>query len=240
MGAMIYPAVLTSVCVVVLIVMIVVVLPRFEGMFQAMNTRLPASTEVLIGVSKFLRAYWWGVGGGAIAAITALVMYLRTNAGKRRRDATLVRLPQLGVLCRALVTARLARILGLLVESRVPMLTALDLARRATGNAVFADLLAKVHQGVERGEQISARLGEGGLIPPGVCEAVRTGETTGRLGDVLTNIAEFMDRENEVVIRSLTSILEPMILLVMGALVGAVAVSMFLPLFDLAASTGGG
>jgi type II secretory pathway component PulF len=239
-GAMIYPAVLTTVCLCVLVVMIVVVLPRFEGMFSAMNTRLPASTEVLIHVSKFLRAYWWGVGGGLIASVVGGVMYLKTPGGKRRRDAVLVRLPQIGALARALVTARIARILGLLVDSRVPMLTALDLTRRATGNAVYADLLATVHDAVERGEQISSKLGDGALVSASVCEAVRTGETTGRLGDVLSNIAEFMDRENEVVVRSLTSILEPVILLVMGALVGAVAVSMFLPLFDLAASTGGG
>ena len=239
-GAMIYPAVLTSVCAIVLVVMIVVVLPRFEGMFSAMNTKLPASTEVLIHISDFLRSYWWGVGGGLAAGIVGLVMYLKTQAGRWRRDAVLVRMPQIGALCRNLVTARVARILGLLVESRVPVLTALDLTRRATGNVMYADLLARVLDGVERGEQISARLGEGGLISPGVCEAVRTGESTGRLGDVLSNIAEFMDRENEVVVRSLTSILEPIILLVMGALVGAVAVSMFLPLFDLAASTGGG
>lgn len=240
LGALIYPGVLTTVCLAVLVVMITVVLPRFEGMFSAMNTRLPATTEALLVISDFLRSYWWGVTGGTIVTVVGLVLYLRTPAGRRRRDLILVHMPQLGRLNRAFVTARLARILGLLVESRVPVLTALDLTRRATGNAIYSDLLAGVLAGVERGEQISQRLGEGGLVSAAVCEAVRTGENTGRLGDVLTTIAEFMDRENEVVIRSLTSILEPIILLVMGALVGAVAISMFLPLFDLAASTGGG
>lgn len=240
MGALIYPAVLTTVCLCVLVVMITVVLPRFEGMFSAMNTKLPASTEVLLVISKFLRAYWWAVTLALGGSIAGLVLFLRTPAGKRRRDQFLVNMPQLGKLNRAFVTARIARILGLLVESRVPMLSALDLTRRATGNVVYSELLARVQSCVERGEQISARMGDGGLISASVCEAVRTGENTGRLGDVLTNIAEFMDRENEVVIRSLTSILEPIILLVMGALVGAVAISMFLPLFDLAASTGGG
>lgn len=239
-GALVYPTVLTSVCMIVLVVMVTVVLPRFEGMFEAMNTKLPASTEVLIIISKFLRAYWWAVGGGVIAAIVGVVFYLKTPGGRRRKDMALIYMPQLGKLNRSFVTARLARILGLLVESHVPMLNALDLTRRATGNAVYGELLAKVQASVERGEQISAHLGEGGLVSASVCEAVRTGENTGKLGDVLTNIAEFMDRENEVVIRSLTSILEPVILLVMGGLVGAVAVSMFLPLFDLAASTGGG
>jgi len=239
-GAMVYPTVLTTVCMVVLVVMITVVLPRFEGMFGAMNTRLPASTEVLLMISKFLRAYWWAVGGGLIASVTGLVFYLKTPGGRWRKDLVLIHMPQLGRLNRSFVTARLSRILGLLVESHVPMLTALDLTRRATGNAIYSELLARVQLSVERGEQISSHLGEGGLVSAAVCEAVRTGENTGRLGDVLTNIAEFMDRENEIVIRSLTSILEPVILLVMGVLVGAVAISMFLPLFDLAASTGGG
>lgn len=239
-GALVYPAVLTSVCLIVLVIMIMVVLPRFEGMFSAMNTSLPASTEVLLVISDFLRIYWWGVGGGTVGGIVGLVLYLRTPAGQRRRDAMLVRAPQLGALCRSFATARITRILGLLTESHVPLLSALELTRKASGNAVYAELLARVQDAVERGEPISGRLGEGGLISAPVCEAVRTGENTGRLGEVLTNIAEFLDRENEVIIRSLTSILEPLILVVMGLLVGAVAVSMFLPLFDLAASTGGG
>lgn len=239
-GAMVYPAVLTSVCVIVLIVMITVVLPRFKDMFEAMNTKLPASTEMLMVLSDFLRAYWWGVGAAAIAAIVGLVMFLRSPGGQRQRDKWILRMPKIGALARGFVTAHVARILGLLIESKVPMLTALDLTRRAAGNVVYADLLATVQASVERGEPISAHLGRGNLIGQGVCEAVRTGESTGRLGEVLTNIAEFMDRENEVVIRSLTSIIEPLILLVMGAMVGAVAISMFLPLFDLAASTGGG
>ena len=237
-GALVYPAVLTSVCLIVLVIMIMVVLPRFEGMFSAMNTSLPASTEVLLVISDFLRTYWWGVGGDRRRdrGPGALPPHPPGSAG---RDAMLVPRP-VGALCRSFATARITRILGLLSESHVPLLTALELTRKASGNAVYAELLARVQDAVERGEPISGRLGEGGLISAPVCEAVRTGENTGRLGEVLTNIAEFLDRENEVIIRSLTSILEPLILVVMGLLVGAVAVSMFLPLFDLAASTGGG
>ncbi|MCA9288032.1 MAG: type II secretion system F family protein [Phycisphaerales bacterium] len=240
LGALVYPIVLTSVCLIVLGVMVTVVLPKFEGLFRATGRELPASTEVLMAASDFLRTYWWGVGGAVVGIVVGLVFFLRTPQGRFQRDVLMVNVPQFGKLCRSFATARVARILGLLVESRVPLLDAIDLTRRASGNAVYARLLEDVAGAVERGEPITARLGQKGLIGAGVCEAVRTGESTGRLGEVLTNVAEFMDRENETIVRSLTSIIEPMILLVMGVLMGGVAISMFLPLFDLAASTGGG
>ncbi len=132
--------------------------------------------------------------------------------------------------------------MGVLLTGKVPLLETLQLTREATGNLCYADLIAAAEDRVIRGENVSAAFAASRLIPASVTEAIRSGEKTGQLASVLTNIADFLDEDNEVVIRSLTSIIEPLILLVLGLVVGFMAISMFLPLFDLTsgANRGGG
>jgi type II secretory pathway component PulF len=148
-----------------------------------------------------------------------------------------VRAPQLGKIVRSFSTARISRLLGVLLQSRVPLLTALSLTRESCGNMHYEALLAKVEQSVTKGESISAALSESDLIDASACEAIRNGEKAGRVGDVLVHLADFLDEENEVIVRSLTSVLEPLILIVLGVLVAFVALSTFLPLFDLTSMT---
>ena len=132
------------------------------------------------------------------------------------------------------------RVLGVLVEGRVPLLEALTLARASAGNPRYEKLLRDAEERVTRGENVSAALDGSPLIDPSIVEAIRSGERSGQLGPVLMSLAEFMDEDNEVVLKSLSSIIEPLILIVLGVLVGFVAISMFLPLFDLAGATGAG
>ncbi len=238
-GALVYPALLITVSIGVLAMMIVFVLPRFTGMFESLDATLPPSTEALIAVSEWVRGHWPWLIGGLAACATGAVLWARTPAGKDASDRMVIRLPFFGSIARSFATAATARLLGVLLESRVPLLEALTLTRDASNNNEYRRLLECASDAVERGENVSAVFERSGLISPAVVEAIRNGERTGNVGQILTHIANFIDEDNEVLVKSLTSILEPIILLVLGVVVAFVAISMFLPLFDLTASAPG-
>lgn len=237
-GAAVYPALLTVICTVVVIIMLTFVLPRFTGLFDSLDVELPPTTKMLIVLSDFLRGYAIPLIVALVGGVFGLRYWLRTPHGRESWDSILLKLPQIGVATRSFCTARMARVLGVLLESQVPMLEAIKLSREAAGNAHYARLLDKAEQAVTRGEPISSAFANTDLIGPSVYEAIYNGEQTGQVGPLLVNIAEFLDEENDILVRSLTSLLEPIILMVMGALVGFIAVSMFLPLFDLTAMAG--
>jgi type IV pilus assembly protein PilC len=241
-GAMVYPALLLVVAVGVLTTMLGFVMPRFEGLFLTLDVPLPASTRLLMGVSKALTAYWWAFAGVGALGVVVLVLALRSAAGKAWLDGVLMSSPQVGAMARGLVTARIARVLGVLLEGKVPLLDSLRLTKAAAGSRKFEQLLERAEAGVTRGENMSAVLASSPLMSPSVIEAIRSGERSGQLAPVLLMVADALDEDNEVVVKTLTSILEPVILIVLGLVVGAVAISMFLPLFDLTAGTapGGG
>ncbi len=238
-GAMVYPCLLLFVAVGVVTAMIGFVLPRFEGLFESLNAPLPPSTAMLMAISKWLSTWWPAVLGTLIATGIGGWQWLRTAHGQRTRDRAMVSLPQIGKITRAFATARIARLLGVLAEGRVGLLEALELTRAATVNSLYCDLLLQAEQVVTKGQPISEAFASSDLINPSVCEALRSGERTGRVGAVLLSLADYLDEDNEVVVKSLTTILEPLILIVLGLVVGAMAMSMFLPLFDLSATAGG-
>jgi len=239
-GAMIYPCLLVAVAVGVLAMLLVFVVPKFRALFDTLAVPLPASTKVLVFISEQFRSYWWLMLVLLVAAGASCKAYLRTSKGQRKRDALVLRLPQLGKVVKNFATARITRLLGVLMDGHVPLVEALRLTRDAAGNIHYRELIAKAEDHVIRGEPLSLGLSGTDLISPSVYEAVRSGEQSGQVGPLLLNIADFLDEDNDVVVRSLTSIIEPVILIVMGALVGLVAVSMFMPLFDLTAMTQGG
>lgn len=238
-GAMVYPCLLLVVAVGVVTAMIGFVLPRFEGLFQSLNAPLPPSTALLMSISKWLSTWWPAVVGGVAVVGGGGAWWIRTPGGRHALDVAMVRTPQIGRITRAFATARIARLLGVLAEGRVGLLEALELTRAATSNGLYRDLLQQAESVVTKGQPISEAFAASDLITPSVCEALRSGERTGRVGAVLVSVADYMDEDNEVVVKSLTTILEPLILIVLGLVVGAMAMSMFLPLFDLSATAGG-
>jgi type II secretory pathway component PulF len=239
-GAMVYPVLLMVIGTAVMSLMLLFVLPRFGALFKTLEAPLPPTTKALLYASAFLREWWWAVLLGASSVLGVVWFWCRSVAGRNRIQGMALNLPRFGRLMRSLLTARVARLLGTLLECRVPLLDALKLTRQSTGNVHYASLVARAEDAVTRGEAVSTVLSGSDLISPPVQEALRNGELSGRLGAPLIQMADFLDEENEVIVRTLTGLLEPAILILLGALVGLIALSMFLPLFDLVAATGGG
>ena len=239
-GALIYPCLLVTVGLTVFVLMLLFVVPRFAELFESLDVPLPASTEILVVVSAMFRRYWWLVALLCAGLVGSLVAYLRTPNGRYFRDTAILRLPYAGRIARSFSTARLVSLLGVLLQAHIPMLEALRLVQHSAGNVRYQELVSKAEECVTRGEPMSAAFTDAALINPSVQEAIRSGETSGEIDRLLLNISTFLDEENEVILRSLTSIIEPVILIVMGALVGLISICMFIPLFDLTAMTEGG
>lgn len=239
-GAMVYPCLLCAVGVGVLITLFVFVLPRFSDLFKTLDVPLPPTTSFLIHLGRWMTSYWWTVVAGAILVALGVRGWLRSDAGSRTMQRFLLSIPKFGILLKNLATARLARMLGVLLESSVPLLDSLQLVKAAAGNICYQELIGRAEEAVTRGEAMSSVFAGSPLVSPSVAEAIRNGEHTGKLSMLLLHVAEFLDEENEIVLRALTSIIEPIILIVMGAFVGFIAVSMFLPLFDLVGMAQGG
>lgn len=239
-GALVYPCILITIGLIVFCVMLLFVLPRFEELFKQIDGPLPMTTVVLLDASRLLRNYWWaillGIGGTAMAAF----LTFRRPATRHQIDAVLLKIPKLGRLLTSMATAKLSRMLGTLLECKVPLLDALELTQTSLQNRQYARLVADAHDAVTRGESMSTVFSRSSLVSPCVQEAVVHGETSGQLGGPLVQMADFLEEENDLVIKALTRLIEPAILVVLGVLVGGIAMSMFLPLFDLVASANGG
>ena len=239
MGAMIYPCLLTVVALGVLGTLMGFVLPRFSALFLTLDTPLPPTTKFLMFLSDLTRTYWWAIPFVVTGVALGLWSLLKTTTGKRLLDRALISMPQFGKIIRSFATARITRLLGILLQGRVPLLDALELTQEATTNFYYKQLLTKATDAITRGDTLAGAFSDARLIAPSVCEAIRSGDKSGQLGTLLGAIADFLDEENEVTLRSLTSIIEPVILIVLGLLVGFIALSMFMPLFDLTAATRG-
>lgn len=238
-GAMIYPCMLVTLGLSVFVMLLLFVIPRFSTLFSTIGVPLPSSTAVLLQISAAFRHFWWAIGLLLTGAVIGLRHYLRTPRGRRFRDVLVLRLPYLGGVARSLSSARIISLLGVLLEAKIPVLEALRLVRSVAGNVLYQELIMQAEEYVARGEPMSQAFADTPLFSPSIYEALRSGEHSGEVDRLLVNVSSFMDEENETIVRSLTSIIEPAILIVMGILVGLIAVCMFLPLFDLTAMTQG-
>ena len=238
MGAMIYPCLLLAISAAVIILMLTLVLPRFEQLFSSMDVPLPPSTKAIMLASHLIRDNWIILLPTVGLAVAGLVFWLRSGPGSRVVDTAVIRLPQLGKIVRNFITAKIARLLGILLDSHLPLTDVLDLVRHSIRNHHYVRLIVKAEEAVTQGEPVSSAFTNTDLIGSTIHEAMRSGEQTGQMASSLITIADFMDEENDVVVRSLTSIIEPMILIVLGAIVGFMALSMFLPLFDMTSMGG--
>lgn len=239
-GAMIYPCLLTLVAVTVTILMLMFILPRFSELFRTLDSPLPPTTKFLLALSDWLHLNWWVPVLGVSAGIVGFLTWIKRPHGKLTLNALALKLPKIGYLTRSLMSASIARLLGVLLESKLPLIEALKLTRQSAVIAQYNSLLGEAEDAVTKGSPMSSILAESDLITPSVQEALRNGEQSGQLGQPLVQMAGFLDEENEVIIKTMTSLLEPCILIVLGVIVGAMALSIFLPLFDLVSNASGG
>jgi len=229
-----YPIVLSSVSGLVILALMFFVLPQFAGVFERFGMSLPAITEVLLTVSRELRSRWWLWIGLAAAAIFGLVAWRRSPAGRLAWDRMLVNAAMIRDVTRSLVTGRAFRLLGIMIDSGVPLIEGLRLTRSSIQNMLFRDLFDRLEADVLNGRPLADALATAPFIPSGATEMVSTAERTGTLGMVTQLIGEYYEEEGETRLRELASMIEPLIIVVMGIVVACVVLSVMLPMFDFA------
>ena len=232
-SAMIYPAVIMSVAVVAIVVLLIFVIPVFQNMFASVNLSLPLPTRVVIGLSSFLKHYWWLMGGGIWGGIFMLRQFYRTPTGKLRIDSFLLHMPVLGDLLRKSAVSRFTRTLGTLISSGVSILDGLEITAKTAGNQVIHNAIMESRASIAGGDTISAPLQKSNVFPPMVISMIAVGEQTGGLDEMLTKIADFYDTEVDTAVSGLLSLMEPIMIVFLGVIVGGMVVAMYLPIFDM-------
>lgn len=229
-----YPIVLSSVSGLVIFALMFFVLPQFAGVFDRFGMSLPAITEVLLTVSGELRSRWWLWIGLAAASVFGLFAWRRSPAGRLAWDRMLVNAVMIRDVTRSLVTGRAFRLLGIMIDSGVPLIEGLRLTRSSIQNSLFRDLFDRLETDVLNGRPLADALATAPFIPSGATEMVSTAERTGTLGMVTQLIGEYYEEEGETRLRELASMVEPLIIVVMGIVVACVVLSVMLPMFDFA------
>lgn len=238
LGAMTYPLVLLVMSINVVCGMMMFVVPRFAGMFKTIGVEIPWSTQFLLNVSGWLEQYWAIPAGAAIVLGVGLFLLLGSKPGRRILVNVQTEIPLMKRLTGRLIQARIYRTLGTLIECRVGVLDALELSREITGNRRFRRLFDDIVEALTSGDRISSVLLRSDFIEPSLAYSIQTGEENGALGPSISYCADILEEENAELIAAMTRLVEPMILVVMGVVVGGVAISLFLPLFDVTAALG--
>ena len=237
-GAMVYPSVIFSVAGMAIVILLIFVIPTFQTMFESAGIPLPLPTRIVIGMSAFLQAFWWAVLGGIIAGAFAIRAIYATPGGNLAIDRILLTLPILGDLQRKAAVARFTRTLGTLVSSGVSILEGLEITAKTAGNRVIHDAVMSSRTSIAGGETIAGPLKESGVFPPMVVQMINVGEQTGGLDNMLTKIADFYDDEVDAAVEVLLAAMEPIMIVVLGVVVGGMIVAMYLPIFDMINAVG--
>jgi type IV pilus assembly protein PilC len=237
-GAMIYPGVIFSVAGIAVTVLLLFVIPTFQTMFESAGVPLPGPTLFVVGMSKFLQAYWWAIGIAIIAFVVLLKQYYKTPGGQLNLDRLILHLPVLGNLQRKAAIARFTRTLGTLVSSGVSILDGLEITARTSGNRVIHDAIMESRNSIAGGETISEPLKRSGVFPPMVVQMINVGEQTGGLDEMLTKIADFYDEEVDAAVEALLAAMEPIMIVFLGVVVGGMIIAMYLPIFDMMNAVG--
>ena len=234
-GAMIYPATIITVAVGVTAVLLIWVIPVFAELFSSFGHALPAPTQFVINLSNFTIAYFHFMAGAAIAAGVAVRQAYRTEGGRLLIDGGLLQVPIFGELIRKSSIARFSRTLSTLVSSGVPILDALLITAKTSGNRVVERAILATRVSISEGNSISEPLVQSKVFPPMVCQMIAVGESTGALDSMLQKIAEFYEDEVDNMVNNLTTRMEPMVILFLGVVIGGLVISMYLPIFQLGA-----
>ena len=237
-GAMIYPGVIMTVAAGAIIVLLVFVIPTFQRMFAEAGIALPLPTQIVIGMSQGLQSYWWAVILVIGAIVYSIKKYYATNDGKLVIDRLMLKAPVLGDVLRKSAVSRFTRTLGTLIGSGVSILDGLEITAKTAGNRVIQDAIMESRASIAGGETISAPLKKSAVFPPMVISMINVGEQTGGLDEMLTKIADFYDEEVDAAVSGLLSLMEPVMIVFLGVVVGGMVVAMYLPIFDMVNAAG--
>ncbi len=235
-SAMMYPCIVLCFAMVIVVALFIFVLPRFKDIFSSMQIELPPTTEALFAISDFLIQFWYLFIAMIFGAVIGYKKYASTEKGRYMIDKYKLRIPIFGELSLKISVSRFARTFGTLISSGVPMMRSLEIIGETSGNAVIAQAIGNARNAIREGARISVPLAQCGLFPTMVTHMIDVGEETGRLSEMLVKVADFYDNEVDAMIKGLTSLIEPLLIVFMGVLVGFIAISIMSPIFKLVSS----
>lgn len=238
-SAMTYPIAVIGLAVALVNVLLIFVIPVFAAMFADFGAKLPAPTQFLIDLSDFMKAWWWAIGLGLYVVYLILNKYVQTPAGRRHKDQFLVRAPIFGNLVHKIALSRFCRTYATLMRSGVPILRTLEIVSSASGKVQIEDACSEIAKHVSQGGQVSDVMAINPFFPPMMKHMVKAGESTGNVDGMMNKIADFYDTECDATVAALTSLIEPMLIVFLGVVVGGIVMAMFLPIFQLGAVAGG-
>ncbi len=239
-SAMIYPSVILSIAFGVVVIILWKVIPVFRTLFEGFNVELPLLTRMVIGLSSFLQSYFVLIAVFAVIGVMGVRSYYKTDKGRLSIDALLLRVPIIGEILRKIAVARFTRTLATLLSSGVPILEGLDITAKTAGNAILENVVRQLRRSIEEGKTISDPMRQSNFFPTMVTQMVSVGETTGELDTMLTKVADYYEEEVDVVVANLLTILEPVMLVILGVIVGGIVIAMYMPLFKLIQVLSGG
>lgn len=232
-SAMIYPVLVLVFAFIMVIALFLFVLPKFKEIFDSMNVELPIATRALFGISTFMQHYWYVGAIGAVAGFFAYRSYAKTDSGAWQIDTLKLKFPVIGELVQKMSISRFSRTFATLIHSGVPMMRSLEIVAETSGNRVISHAIDSARTAIREGQKISTPLANSGLFPQMVTHMIDVGEETGRLSEMLAKVSDFYDQEVENAVKALTSMIEPCLIVMMGGIVGFIAVSIMAPIFKL-------
>ncbi len=232
-GAMIYPAVIFSVMAIAVVILLLFVIPVFATMFASMGGVLPLPTRIVMGMSSFLQHYWWMLILGVVAIVWGTRRYYKTPSGRLNLDKFMLAMPILGDVLRKSAVSRFTRTLGTLIASGVSILDGLEITAKTAGNRVIHDAVMESRNSIAGGETIAAPLQKSKVFPPMVISMIAVGEQTGGLDEMLSKIADFYDEEVDAAVGNLLAAMEPLMIVLLGGVVGGMIIAMYLPIFSI-------
>jgi len=238
-GAMVYPAIIAVMAVIVTIFLLCFVLPRFTAIFAGKEQLLPRPTKILMATSAFLRGYWFVILPVVAGLIWGFLYFIRTNPGRLWWDKTKLTLPLVKTLCQNLYITRSLHTMGVLIHAGVPILNTISITAQISGNILYKNMWLDVYDDVRQGQKIASGLQRHNLMPSNVVQMIISGENSGAMGEVLKDVSEYYARELKAAIKTVTSMIEPIMIVLMGFLVGFIAMSIILPIFKMSSVVAG-
>jgi type IV pilus assembly protein PilC len=237
-SALIYPAAVIAIAILVVYIILWKVIPVFATLFISLGAELPLPTRIVVALSRFIGRFWWAIIAAVVAAAFFVRQYYQTENGKMTIDRLMLRSPIIGLILRKIAVARFCRTLGTLLSAGVPVLEALDITARTSGNAVIEQAILQVRKAVEEGKTVAEPLKATEQFPPMVVQMISVGETTGAMDTMLAKIAEFYEEEVDLAVAGLMKLIEPVMIFFLGVVIGGIVISMYLPMFDLISKIG--